>query len=499
MLLLTSPLLWAQPNTEVYLFDLYEKEGGIALSNMRNISSNEGYDNQPSFYDENTILFSSTRSGQTDIARYDIKTGEVSWITDTLGGSEYSPLRIPNSEDISAIRLDTTGLQRLYRYNPVTGKSNELLKGLKVGYHVWYDENLLVSSVLVEDRMDLVVSNLTDGSNTTVQKNVGRSLHKIPNTDLISYMSNENSGWVIKSMNPITGATNDIFKAVRGSQDMCLSSDGGILMSLGKSLVKYNPVKDQNWSSIWHFGQSGIHHVTRMAISPNGKQIAIVAEGSPEAIVQEQVESYNAGNLDAFVNCYSEDVVVRKFPADTLYVGHEKMRRNYNGLSPDKKVYDVEVTKRIVIGNKVIDEEKVTGNGRIQMQVALYEVNDGAISSMTFIFDDDKAPDPETIVQKQLDAYNARDIDRFLNTYTQDVGLFNFPAEKRTKGQNEMRGNYAKFFESTPDLHCEIKNRMVIGNKVIDEEYITANGNNFSAVAIYEVENGKISKVTFLR
>ncbi|MGI9552749.1 MAG: nuclear transport factor 2 family protein [Aurantibacter sp.] len=222
-------------------------------------------------------------------------------------------------------------------------------------------------------------------------------------------------------------------------------------------------------------------------------------EVSPEHVVQKQVDSYNSGDLDAFVNCYSKNVVVRNFPMDTLYVGHERMRKNYSGLSPEKKVYSVEVTKRIVIGNKVIDEEKVTGNGKTQMQVALYEVSNGAISSMTFIFDDRTAPNPETIVQKQLDAYNSRDIDAFMKTYSEDVQLYNFPAEKRSQGQVEMRTAYAGYFESTPDLHCEIKNRMVIGNKVIDEEFITANNNNFSAVAIYEVENGKIAKVTFLR
>ncbi|UWX53709.1 hypothetical protein NYZ99_11155 [Maribacter litopenaei] len=62
-----------------------------------------------------------------------------------------------------------------------------------------------------------------------------------------------------------------------------------------------------------------------------------------------------------------------------------------------------------------------------------------------------------------------------------------------------MRKGYDGFFKSTSDLHCEIKNRMIIGNKVIDEEEVTANGNTFSAVAIYEVENGKIAKVTFVR
>ena len=86
-----------------------------------------------------------------------------------------------------------------------------------------------------------------------------------------------------------------------------------------------------------------------------------------------------------------------------------------------------------------------------------------------------------------------------MDTYGEDISLYNYPAEKRSQGKEEMRKSYADFFASTPDLHCELKNRIVIGNKVIDEEKITANGNTFSAVAIYEVEDGKISKVTFLR
>ena len=61
-----------------------------------------------------------------------------------------------------------------------------------------------------------------------------------------------------------------------------------------------------------------------------------------------------------------------------------------------------------------------------------------------------------------------------------------------------MHERYSSFFESTPFLNCEINNLIVIGNKVIDEVYLTINGNNFSAVAIYEVENGKIANVTFI-
>lgn len=498
-LFLFSFLLYAQPNTEVYLLDISEINGKTTFSNLRNISNNEGYDNQPSFYDNNSIIFSSTRNGQTDIAKYDIASKAISWINDTPGGSEYSPLRIPNSTAISTVRLDTIGLQRLYRYDQSTDKSKVIFEDAKVGYHVWYSEDIVINTILVENRMDLVVSNLKANTNTIVQKNVGRSLHKMPNSELVSFIVKEEDTWFIKSLHPTTGAVETISKLPPKTEDIIWLSDGSLLAPAGNSIYKIKPESKENPDVLNLPEQKEISTISRMAVSPDGKHLTLVSNEPPSKIVQKQVDSYNARDLDAFVNCYAEDVVVRNFPTDTLYVGHEKMHKNYSGLSPDKKGYTVEVVNRITIGNKVIDQEKVTGHGKIQMQVAIYEVNNGKISSMNFIFDDEAAPNPETIVKEQLEAYNARDIDGFVNTYTVDVQLFNFPAELRTKGHEEIRKGYAGFFESTPNLNCEIKNRIIIGNKVIDEEYITSNGNNFSAVAIYEVENGKISKVTFLR
>ncbi len=489
----------SQKGTEIYLMDLFENGDTLSIKNLINISNNKGYDNQPSFYDNEHLLFASTRNGQTDISLFNIKNGATTWITDTPKGSEYSPIKIPGKKAVSAIRLDDDGLQRLYEYEFETGTSRELLKDLKVGYHVWYDNQTIVCTVLIEDRMDLMVCNLKEGTNYTVDKNVGRSLHNIPNTDLISYIRKQNKTLEIKSLHPISGITKRINTIWNGREDMAWLSQHTIIASTEKAIVQVPADTTGIWDLFHRFEPLELYNISRVSVSSDQKKLALVAEPAPAKIVQKQVESYNEGNLDAFVNCYAEDVVVRNFPVDTLYVGHEKMRKNYSSLSPDKKVYTVEVVKRITIGNKVIDQERVTGNGKIQMQVALYEVDNGAISSMTFIFDDGKAPNPELIVQQQLDAYNIRDIDGFLNTYSNDISLYNFPAKKRTQGQQEMRKGYANYFESTVDLHADIKNRIVIGNKVIDEEYVTANGKKNSAVAIYEVENGKISKVTFVR
>ena len=490
----------AQQNTEVFLVDIMTNEEGKTLGKPLNISNNEGYDNQPSFLDNDTVLFSSTRNGQTDIAVYTISTNTTKWITDTPQGSEYSPLKIPKKEAVSAIRLDADGLQRLYQYDINTGKSQELIKDLKVGYHVWYNAHIIVCTVLIENRMDLVVANLKEGTNYTVQKNVGRSLHKIPNTDLVSYISKANEKVKIKSLHPISRATQTINYLWNGSEDMAWLSEDTIIAGTNSLLAQVKADTMGVWGPFHTIDPLQYNNVSRIAVSPNQQKLALVAEPPAAAIVQKQVVSYNAGDLESFINCYAADVVVSNFPDDIWYEGHKRMREIYKGLSPANKTYQVAVVKRIVIGSNVIDHEKVIRNGKFeQMQVAIYKVDKGAIERMTFIYDDTKAPDPETIVQKQLDAYNARDIDGFMDTYTDDISLFNYPSEKRSQGQEEIRKGYADFFTTTPDLHCEVKNRIVIGNKVIDEEIITANGNTFSAVAIYEVDNGKISKVYFLR
>lgn len=499
LLIISTQMAVGQGSTDVFLMDIAIENGKTVLAYPSNISNNEGYDNQPSFYDDHTILFSSNRNGQTDVAQYDILTGEKTWLTHTELGSEYSPMRIPNSQDFSAIRLDQTGLQRLYHYNRATGKSKAIREDAKVGYHVWHSSSILVQTVLVEDRMDLVISNLMDKTDVLVHKNVGRSLHKIPNTELISYIAKQAGIWSLNSLDPISGATHTIGSLPIGTEDICWLPDGTFLVPSGNLVSRIRPGSMENPEVISLSEHKEIGAISRMAISPSGKQLALVSEDPPYKIVQKQVDAYNAGDLDAFISCYAPNVKVSHYPNQLWYEGQKRMRTVYAGLSPSHTMYQVEVVKRITLGNKVLDYEKVTGQDKILWQAAIYEVENGKISTMTFIFEDTPVPQPEIIVQEQLDAYNARDIDAFLNTYTDDVQLFNFPAELRRKGKAEMREGYGGYFQSTPDLHCQIKNRIVIGNKVIDEEYVTANGEHFRAVAIYEVEHGKINKVTFLR
>ena len=105
----------------------------------------------------------------------------------------------------------------------------------------------------------------------------------------------------------------------------------------------------------------------------------------------------------------------------------------------------------------------------------------------------------EDVVNRQLDAYNARDIDKFVDTYSEDIEIYNLYEGMTMKGHAQLRERYANLFKNTPNLDCRIENRIKINNKVIDKENVTMNDRIVEAVAIYEVSGGKITKVTFVR
>ena len=108
-----------------------------------------------------------------------------------------------------------------------------------------------------------------------------------------------------------------------------------------------------------------------------------------------------------------------------------------------------------------------------------------------------------SVVQKQLDAYNAKDINAFMSVFSANAAIYNFGEEMAlANGAEEVRAVYTKLFINSPNLQSLVINRSVIGNKVIDYELISGRQNSdelLKLIAIYEVNNGLITKATFLR
>jgi hypothetical protein len=106
---------------------------------------------------------------------------------------------------------------------------------------------------------------------------------------------------------------------------------------------------------------------------------------------------------------------------------------------------------------------------------------------------------PEQAVQHQLDAYNARDIERFLQAYAQDIEIFRPPlAEPVLRGIEALRAHYASKRFNLPQLHAELVNRMVLGKTVIDHERVRGvEAQPMDVAAVYEVTDGVIRRAWF--
>lgn len=108
----------------------------------------------------------------------------------------------------------------------------------------------------------------------------------------------------------------------------------------------------------------------------------------------------------------------------------------------------------------------------------------------------------EKIIQEQVEAYNRRDITQFVACHHPRVSLYNFgDPEPFVKGRVRVHEVYKEIFDSSPNLHSKVIQRIVMGNKVIDYEEITGRKGIevLEFIAIYEIEDGLIYKAHFIR
>ncbi len=485
----------AQSDTEVYLFDITTSKGKLYLTNQKNISNQEGYDNQPFFLGKNALLFSGTIDGNTEIVKY--VRGEKKRVNVKTSGGEYSPQSIPGDRGISAVRLDPDGRQRLYRYEPRSNVTKEIVSDAIIAYYTWVDKNTLVSASIVSEQLHLVIHDLLKNTNEDLEIAVGRSFHKIPNSNLVSFIDTSKEEWFIKSLDPKTKDISTITALPKGVEDIAWLPNGSLLITYEASiLIKYK--KSKGWELLHTFENENLKSLSRIAVSPDGSQLAVVSEVSPGTIVQKHIDPFNKKELDAFLNAFSDEVVVNKFIADTLYKGKNLMRTHYQKVFENQTPMTVTVSNRIITKNIVIDEERVTSGDQEYNQVTIYQVAGGKISSMTFVAPSKTLKDATAITDAQLHAYNNKDIEGFMELYSKEATFIDYPSDIAFSNLDAVKNRYRKMFKEIPDLKATIKNRITIGDLVIDHEEITIGKNSQDGVVINKVNNGKITQVIFL-
>jgi hypothetical protein len=113
----------------------------------------------------------------------------------------------------------------------------------------------------------------------------------------------------------------------------------------------------------------------------------------------------------------------------------------------------------------------------------------------------DDPTSPEALVQKQLDAYNAHDLDALMATYAKDARLFEHPATLLASGHAQIRDRFALRFQE-PNLRAHLRRRILMGCFVVDHERITRTfpegAGAIELIATYEVRDGRIINAWFL-
>ncbi|WP_034059149.1 amidohydrolase family protein [Lacinutrix jangbogonensis] len=171
------------------------------------------------------------------------------------------------------------------------------------------------------------------------------------------------------------------------------------------------------------------------------------------------------------------------------------------------------LTASTINGAKILDKENEFGSVSVGKKANLILVNDNPVNNLENLTKIDLVINkgvvfnpknllkdtPVDLAQRQLNAYNFRNLEAFLEPYAEDVEVYSYPEKLLYKGKETMRKQYSSMFENTPNLHCELKERIVQGNIVIDKERVQFGNKIIEAVAIYHIENNKIKKVYFIQ
>jgi hypothetical protein len=286
-----SPATPTPPDTDIFVVPVKTVGGAWDFGEPANVTRRAGYDNQPSFLpDGRSLLFTSQRENdQTDIYRYDFRTGATTRVTSTPE-SEYSPTVMPGGKFFSVVRVEPDKTQRLWKFPLAGGPASIVLDNVKpVGYHLWLDPRTLALFVLGDEKagrpntlrlVTLKKDAPTAVEESTLHTSVGRSLQRVPRrTDSFSFVHKiAPDDWLIKIVNVSAHQTELVTRTLPGSEDLAWLPDGSILMAQDSRLFRFDTANPTGWQQVADFSAAGLRHITRLALSPKADRLALVAQ-----------------------------------------------------------------------------------------------------------------------------------------------------------------------------------------------------------------------------
>lgn len=279
-----TALSYAQlPKTNLFLADLTLQGNTVSVGAFKNITNREGYNNQPFFSpDAKFILYTSGRLMdtllQTDIVKFDLQNNTEK-VLSIDPKNEYSPQVTPDGKSYSVVYGPN---QILQSFSLEDGRFTEFIigDGALIGYYCWYNATTLLTfyfSDVLAPSLALWYKGMPSPERI-ITSPIGRSLHKMPHKDAVSYIEKlNNEEWFVNAITApwTTNNIQRIKKLPKQSEDIAWASDGTLFTTHQSKIWKWKEGVDTDWVQIADLSNI-TNQLTRIAISPDGKKIVVV-------------------------------------------------------------------------------------------------------------------------------------------------------------------------------------------------------------------------------
>ena len=269
------------PDCDIFLFELSDTPDEMKISGGFNVTKRAGYDNQPWFTpDSSSILYTANHSpDRTNVFEYLIESKKTEQLTDD-STQQYSPQISPDNKTLSFVVDGDSANQSIWSRDRDGENSTWLLQNQAerepVGYYSWNRAN---DYILFWSRYGFsmrLVHRTKSISHYVTGNAVPATPHIIPGSSNFSFIHQQGNGEVwIKELNPETLAVRPLTTVVGSNRSYAWTPSSWIVMCDGTELHRWSPDSD-GWKLVVDLADHGLKNVTRLAVSPDGKKLAVV-------------------------------------------------------------------------------------------------------------------------------------------------------------------------------------------------------------------------------
>ncbi|HUG41198.1 MAG TPA: hypothetical protein VMM12_11970 [Longimicrobiales bacterium] len=268
-----------QTATDIHLLEIAERNGQVlVLGAPARMTDRDGYDNQPAFTpDGAAVLYTSIRDGQADTYRYEIRTGETTRVTRTPE-SEYSPTPIPGGGRFSVVRVERDSTQRLWSFALDGSDPRLVLEDIEpVGYHAWVDASRIGIFVLGDPSL-LLVADADRGTARVRARGIGRSIQPVPGRAALTFTQPIGDQWWIRELDLGRRQIRALARMPGPDEYHVWTPGGSLLGAHGTGIYQWESGGTGTWRLVADMAEAGLGRVTRLAVSPDGRRLAVVVD-----------------------------------------------------------------------------------------------------------------------------------------------------------------------------------------------------------------------------